>query len=338
MGAWGSTAWDNDDAADWFGELFETTNLARHVEKALNERDLEEYAGKVRAAAYLLVALGRVYIWPVPDLERQLKLAIAKLEAIRELPDYQGWLEVDEEIAVLRSRLGGSDGRDAPGLPARSGTANQPAEALRNLSDPDPAVRLKAAKWLTKTAALSETSNQVEAWIANAEAMTPIIAALDDPDPKVAEEAVIVVAEASRKYFKDDRAYAGVVRLLKSKRLLTRFWALEAAYWLRGKRCLEDVLPLVEDKANKVKNQALDVIAGAASGKLNSRLRDRLLQAALPILKDKDSVIRGSAANVLGEIGDRSHLDELQKALKKERNNLTKECMERAIEQIDNKG
>ena len=113
MGAWGSAAWDNDLAADWFGNLFERTKLARHVEKALNYSDLEEYAAEIRAAAWVLGALGRVYVWPVSDRERHLKLAIAKMEAIRELPDYEDVPEISEEIAVLRSRLQGLNPPDA---------------------------------------------------------------------------------------------------------------------------------------------------------------------------------------------------------------------------------
>jgi len=105
MGAWGTAAWDNDDAADWFGDLFEATKLAARVEKALKQKDVEEYAGQIRAAAYMLVALGRVYIWPVDDLDRHLRLAIEKLEAISKLEDYEGDESIAAEIAELRSRL-----------------------------------------------------------------------------------------------------------------------------------------------------------------------------------------------------------------------------------------
>jgi hypothetical protein len=98
-------AWDNDDAADWFGDLFAATKLAARVEKTLKEKDVEEYAGRIRAAAYMLVALGRVYIWPIADLDRHLKLAIEKLEAISELEDYQGDATLAAEIAELKSRL-----------------------------------------------------------------------------------------------------------------------------------------------------------------------------------------------------------------------------------------
>ncbi|MGH3514564.1 MAG: DUF4259 domain-containing protein [Pseudonocardiaceae bacterium] len=105
MGAWGTAAWDNDDAADWFGDLFATTKLAARVEKTLKQQDVEEYAGQIRAAAYLLVALGRVYIWPIDDLDRHLRLAIEKLVAISQLEDYAGNESITAEIAELRARL-----------------------------------------------------------------------------------------------------------------------------------------------------------------------------------------------------------------------------------------
>jgi hypothetical protein len=105
---WGKAAWDNDSAADWYGHLFRSTGLAKHVEEALN-RDPVEDADVIRAAAFLLVQLGRVYIWPVHDLDRHLALAIQKLEAVRELEEFQeaeGFVEeIEAEIAVLRSRI-----------------------------------------------------------------------------------------------------------------------------------------------------------------------------------------------------------------------------------------
>jgi hypothetical protein len=101
-------AWENDGAADWFGETFDATGLTKHVDETLN-RDPEDDHEEIRAAAYLLVTLGRVFIWPVDDLDRHLALAISKLEAIRELEIYQEAPELREaigqEIEVLRSRL-----------------------------------------------------------------------------------------------------------------------------------------------------------------------------------------------------------------------------------------
>lgn len=105
MGTWGTAAWDNDDAADWFADLFAATKLAARVEKTLKKKDVEEYAGQIRAAAYVLLALGRVYVWPTDDLDRHLRLAVEKLEAILRLPDYEGDTAIAAEIAELRSRL-----------------------------------------------------------------------------------------------------------------------------------------------------------------------------------------------------------------------------------------
>src|SRR6185295_9751279 len=113
MGAWGVAPWDNDAAADWYGDMFDTTGLASHVERALDQ-DPEESHEEIRAAAYLLVALGRVYVWPVAALDRHLALAIAKLEAIKLLEIYQEVPDfiaaVNEEIAVLRSRQPAENG------------------------------------------------------------------------------------------------------------------------------------------------------------------------------------------------------------------------------------
>lgn len=109
MGMWGFAAWQNDGAADWFGELFQASKLATRVEKTLKERDIEEWHEEIRAAAYVLVALGQNYIWPVDVLDQHLRLAIEKLEAIKQLEEFEGdekfAAAIDGEIGILRSRL-----------------------------------------------------------------------------------------------------------------------------------------------------------------------------------------------------------------------------------------
>ncbi len=108
MGTWGTAAWESDGAADWFAALFDTTGLSRQVEETLNG-DPEDDHEEIRAAASLLVMLGRDFIWPVDELDRDLALAIHKLEAIRELDIYQEVPEfvaaIDLDLEVLRSRL-----------------------------------------------------------------------------------------------------------------------------------------------------------------------------------------------------------------------------------------
>jgi hypothetical protein len=295
MGAWGSAPWDNDLAADWFAELLGATRLARRIEKTLNHRDLEEYPPEVRAAAYVLLALGRNYIWPVDDLERHLALAIAKLEAMRELADYEGMPELDDEIALLRCRL---QNPTSLGTPAIAEEKIMAAQALRNLT-----------------------------------------AALDDRDLEVAEEAALALAKISRRSVPEDRGYAGVVRLLRSKKPETRVRAVQAAVDLWGEQCVDDVLPLLRDRSARVREEVLGALLQALADRpVPAETRQRLVAAARAALKDTDAAVRGRAADLLGRLGDHTVLKELQKFLRKERAGQTKESMATAIEAIENRG
>lgn len=329
MGAWGSNPWDDDQAADWFGELFEETRLAEHVEKALKIRDVEEYAPEIRAAAYVLSALGHNYVWPVEDRERHLRLAIAKLKAIRKLPDYEGMAEIDEEIAALRSRLEAPNAMDAAG---------RRRDLTNGLADPDPAVRRKAARAISALA-LNETSPEAEAVLGTSEMTWALTTALADPDPVVAEEAVIALAQISLRYLKDDGAYPAVIRLLAAKRIQTRAWAVRAAGYLRGGRALDDLLPLLRDRAARVRHEVLTVLRDADRAKrLPAKRRAAVVAAVRPLLKDKDGKVRGSAATVLGQCGGAAVLEELKQALMNERDRLTRESMERAIQRVETRG
>jgi len=108
MGTWGKLPWDNDGAADWFGDLFDKTNLAKHVEETL-KLDVADFHEEVRAAASVVLLLGRVYTWPVSDLNRHLSLAADKLEEISrldEITESEELLnEIRGEILELRSRI-----------------------------------------------------------------------------------------------------------------------------------------------------------------------------------------------------------------------------------------
>ena len=105
MGAWGMAPWDDDSAADWFGNLFDEIPLAAKVEQTLNLAP-EEYAAEIRAAASMLIMLGRTYVWPIDDIDRHLKLAITQMEKVRVVfedePEFAA--AVDAEIAMLKSR------------------------------------------------------------------------------------------------------------------------------------------------------------------------------------------------------------------------------------------
>src|ERR1700677_4311330 len=108
MGAWGKLPWDSDSAADWFGDLFEMTKLAEHVEDTLKS-NVEVAYEDIRAAASVLLFLGRVYVWPIRDLDRHLALAadrleeVSRVEVIAESPELVE--EIRHEIQELRSRI-----------------------------------------------------------------------------------------------------------------------------------------------------------------------------------------------------------------------------------------
>jgi hypothetical protein len=111
MGKWDIEPWDDDKAADWFADLFERTKLAQHVEAALNGNPNGE-SEKIRAAASLLIFLGRPFVWPIDDLNRHLALAADRLEEVARLeeagdlgPSPELVAQIRLEIEELRSRI-----------------------------------------------------------------------------------------------------------------------------------------------------------------------------------------------------------------------------------------
>jgi len=108
MGAWDELPWENDGAADWFGGLFDKTKLAELVEDTL-KLDAEDSYEEVRAAASVLLFLGRLYIWPIGDLDRHLTLAadrleeVSRVEVVAESPELVEAIRA--EIQELRSRI-----------------------------------------------------------------------------------------------------------------------------------------------------------------------------------------------------------------------------------------
>jgi hypothetical protein len=109
MGRWATRPWDSDTAADWCWEMMEKTGLVKHIEETLRHKIDDAFPGdadEIRAAAAVLLLLGHHYVWPVDDLERDLKLAIARLEEIL-AKDYGGSCneQIHAEIAALKSRL-----------------------------------------------------------------------------------------------------------------------------------------------------------------------------------------------------------------------------------------
>ena len=112
MGHWGTKAWENDEAGDWFNELFRESCIREVVRRAL-ECDVKQDFAVVRAAAFMLIQLGNAYIWPVEYLEDDLRLAVTQLESARDFiasqqpdSDLEAYIELlDHEISALLVRI-----------------------------------------------------------------------------------------------------------------------------------------------------------------------------------------------------------------------------------------
>jgi hypothetical protein len=110
---WGNNPWDNDAAADWFGQLMKQTGFVNQVRYTLTLADLnkenEEITPLLRAAAYCLVQFGHVYVWPVDFLESDLKLGIRALDIVLRDDSYCYSEEIKtkimEELKQLEARF-----------------------------------------------------------------------------------------------------------------------------------------------------------------------------------------------------------------------------------------
>jgi hypothetical protein len=117
MGAWGSLPWDNDAAADWYGNLFDNTKLSEHVEEAL-KLDAEDGYEEIRAAAAVVLLLCHNYVWPVNDIDRHLEMAVSRLEELLRLDIHEenpeAAEEIQAEIDALKARIQGSETFEHP--------------------------------------------------------------------------------------------------------------------------------------------------------------------------------------------------------------------------------
>ena len=112
---WDFKPWDNDGAADWYGDLMDNTQVRKHWLEGINE-DPSDDPDVVRAAAGLFVMLGRVYIWPIDHYDQDLELTIAQLKRVKENDEYKELPElieiIDSELTELQSRVKGKQKKD----------------------------------------------------------------------------------------------------------------------------------------------------------------------------------------------------------------------------------
>ncbi len=103
MGTWGPEPWDNDDAADWFGDLFEALPL---VDKVLDGLSDESSTIQV-AAIWMCVVLCRVYVWDIDRMDETLGAAINAADQILAGQDDEGLLELWDNDPSQRARIQG---------------------------------------------------------------------------------------------------------------------------------------------------------------------------------------------------------------------------------------
>jgi len=96
MGAWGEEPWDNDSAADWFGDLWEGTPMGERTLEALRSGE-----GEVMVAAlWFCTQLCRVYVWPIDHLDETLDAAIAAADQLLAGDDEDGFLDLWDDAEV----------------------------------------------------------------------------------------------------------------------------------------------------------------------------------------------------------------------------------------------
>lgn len=101
MGAWGDEPWDNDNAADWFGALWDDLPIVERVQAGLQADDSWEMV----AALWLCSQLCRTYVWPIDALEETRRLAVAAADQILSGHDPDGYLELFDDDPDVRARI-----------------------------------------------------------------------------------------------------------------------------------------------------------------------------------------------------------------------------------------
>lgn len=109
MGAWDATPWGNDKAVEWFEGFFRETRAHEFVDETLSQPVNGSNHEQVRAAASLLLFLGRAYTWPIGAWSITLAKASERLREMLLLPIVQTSPDlvsaIKAEIVILETRL-----------------------------------------------------------------------------------------------------------------------------------------------------------------------------------------------------------------------------------------
>jgi hypothetical protein len=101
VGAWGEQPWENDSAADWFGDLWDGTPIVERVHAGLRSEDSFEAV----AALWTCSHLCRVYVWPVATIDDTLELGISAADRILSGDDDEGFLSLWDDRPDIRQQI-----------------------------------------------------------------------------------------------------------------------------------------------------------------------------------------------------------------------------------------
>jgi HEAT repeat protein len=178
--------------------------------------------------------------------------------------------------------------------------------------------RRKAAKVLMKVA-LGEYHYKQRDRIGHPQAMDYIKKALASNDPKVAEAAIIATTRVTQFYYRDSDAYQAVLKLLRSPKVNTRRWAVEAATYLGRDRAAEAILPLLSDKFAEVQTEVGRMIMSLAQSKrLSQPAKSKAIDLMLGRFASYASGVRNVILNAMREINDPAVIEALRSAAETE--------------------
>ncbi|MDY3551297.1 HEAT repeat domain-containing protein [Gemmata sp. JC717] len=188
-----------------------------------------------------------------------------------------------------------------------------PAEAFRQLRDPDAGVRLLGAGWVHRQS-LAEVNRWSDPWLRAPVTIDLLLPALSDPDPRVAEEAVGAAWGIVTRFRRDDRLLDPAVALLTSDRPKTRARAAGVVAQFDPRQSAEHLLRLFSDPDKAVRVAVLDATHQACWGWPES-YQQQVRAAALERLQDRAMDVRCLAALLLSVVGGYENLPALKACL-----------------------
>ena len=189
-----------------------------------------------------------------------------------------------------------------------------PTESFRQLSSPDPSVRLTGAKWLAKQAHAT-VNNFTEYWLKDPATAERLIPLLNDSDSMVVEELVGAAnMMADPRYAnKDRRMIPRALQLLGSDRPNTRIRAALLLTQFGDESLADPLLALFTDPDKRVREI---VIHELPVGNWSATMQERVRLAALECLLDRAMEVRCAAAYLLVSVGNRDDIETVRHGLK----------------------